>query len=198
MLKGAMDHIMKYQVFNMCMSDQNGNHKRALEQARVNENATSGQSQYHNLLEWETESESLQNCLGKRAKLLSMHMATVHDLPPLKGESSSHFSEAIGNDSCPTEGETEYSWNEVDESEMCAGTLDTMLTSLDFVEDCKREKVLKIAPGESNHPISVFKDQYCEELAYPAIFCDQARADNKDRNVPVYYSDILQIRVKAF
>ncbi|XP_078345270.1 uncharacterized protein LOC144630777 [Oculina patagonica] len=41
--------------------DENGNHKRALEQARVtrNEYATSEQSQCHNLLELETESESL-------------------------------------------------------------------------------------------------------------------------------------------
>ncbi len=84
----------------------------------------------------------------------------------------------------------------MDESEMCAGTLDTMLTSPDFIEDCEREKVLNIAPGKSNHPISVFKDQYCEELAYPGIFCGQARADNKDRNVPVYYSDICKSELR--
>ncbi|XP_078352155.1 uncharacterized protein LOC144636825 [Oculina patagonica] len=84
----------------------------------------------------------------------------------------------------------------MDESEMCAGTLDTMLTSPDFVEDCEREKVLNFAPGESNHPISIFKDQYCEELAYPGIFCGHARADNKERNVPVYYSDICKSELR--
>lgn len=72
---------------------------------------------------------------------------------------------------------------------MCADTLDTMLTSPDVVEDCEREKVLNFAPCESNHPISVFKDQYCEELAYPGIFCGEVRGDNKDRSAPVYYSD---------
>ncbi len=41
------------------VSDENGNHKRSLEQARIN--ATSGQSQCHNLLELETESLSPQN-----------------------------------------------------------------------------------------------------------------------------------------
>ena len=80
----------------------------------------------------------------------------------------------------------------MDESEICAGTLNTILTTPDFVEDFGREKGLNSAPGES-HPINVFKDQYCEELAYPGIFCGQARADNKDRNVPVYYSDICTI-----
>ncbi|XP_078349889.1 uncharacterized protein LOC144634728 [Oculina patagonica] len=92
--------------------------------------------------------------------------------------------------------EKEDSWNEVDESEMCAGTLDTMLTSPDFVEDCEREKVLNFAPGESNHPISVFKDQYCEELAYPGIFYGKVRADNKERSVPVYYSDICKSELR--
>ena len=90
----------------------------------------------------------------------------------------------------------EDAWNEVDESELCAGTLDTMLTSPDFVEDSEREKVLNVAPGEDNHPISIFKDKYCEELAYPGIFCGQARADNKDRDVPVYYSDICKSELR--
>ncbi|KAL9970346.1 hypothetical protein ACROYT_G022703 [Oculina patagonica] len=110
-----------------------------------------------------------------------------------------HFSSRdLSKDSCPTqsEGEKEDSWNEVDESEMCAGTLDTMLTSPDFVEDCEREKVLNFAPGESNHPISVFKDQYCEELAYPGIFYGKVRADNKERSVPVYYSDICKSELR--
>ena len=62
-------------------------------------------------------------------------------------------------------------WNEVDESELCAGTLDTLLTAPDFVEDCERDKILNFAPGESNHPISIFEDHYCEELAYPGVFC---------------------------
>ena len=103
-------------------------------------------------------------------------------------------SQGLSKDCCPTEMEIEDPWNEVDESKMCAGSLDTMLTSPDFVEDFEREKVF--APGEDNHPISVFKDQYCEELAYPGIFCDQARADNKDRHVPVYYSDICKSELR--
>ncbi|XP_078345269.1 uncharacterized protein LOC144630776 [Oculina patagonica] len=209
---------------------------------------------------------SLCSAWEKEQSLFSMHMAIVHDLPPLKDdESSPEFREATGNvstsavvklfrykildpknvvlvevcskgygpantislkalvgipvtlnmsrcsgsgqdlhfpsrdlskDSRPTEEEIEDSWNELDESEMCAGTLDTMLTSPDFIEDYEREKVLNIAPGESNHPMSVFKDQYCEELAYPGIFCGQARADNKDRNVPVYYSDICKSELR--
>ena len=208
---------------------------------------------------------SLCSAWEKEQSLFSVHMAIVHDLPALKHDSSSEFSEATANvstssvvklfrykildpqkvvlvdmcskgyglanticlkalvgipvtlnvtscsssgtdvhfcgrdlskDSCPTEREIEDAWNEVDESEMYAGALDTMLTSPDFVEDCERDKVLNFAPGESSHPISVFKDQYCEELAYPGIFCGQARADNKERNSPVYYSDICKSELR--
>ena len=109
---------------------------------------------------------------------------------------SGRDSSKLDKDSCATEREIKDPWKEVDESEMCAGSLDTMLTSPDFVEDCEREKVLNFAPGESSHPISVFKYQYCEELAYPGIFCGQAKADNKDRNVPVYYSDICKSELR--
>ena len=71
-----------------------------------------------------------------------------------------------------------------------------MLTAPDFVEDCERDKILNFALGESNHPISIFKDKYCEELAYPGIFCGHARADSKDRFVPVYYSDICKSELR--
>jgi hypothetical protein len=45
-----------------------------------------------------------------------------------------------------------------------------MLTPSDFVDDSEREHILNVAPGEGNRPLSVFKDKYSEELAYPGIF----------------------------
>ena len=38
--------------------------------------------------------------------------------------------------------------------------------------------------------------QYCEELAYPNIFCGQRRADNSERFVPVHYSDICKSELR--
>ena len=87
-------------------------------------------------------------------------------------------------------------WNEVDESELCAGTLDTLYSAPDFVEDFERDKVMNLASGESNQPLSVFKHEYCEELAYPGIFCGEARANDKERCVPVYYSDICKSELR--
>ena len=77
-----------------------------------------------------------------------------------------------------------------DESESTAGVTDTMFTATDFLEDEERQNILNIAPGEGNRPLSVFRDKYCEELAYPGIFLGQARPDNKQRLVNITYSDI--------
>ena len=62
-----------------------------------------------------------------------------------------------------------------------------MLTPADFVDDNEREHILNGAPGEGNRPLSVFKDKYSEQLAYPGIFLGQ-RPENKDRLFIVYCS----------
>ena len=38
--------------------------------------------------------------------------------------------------------------------------------------------------------MSIFKDKYCEELAYPGIYCGERRVENSEREVPGYYSDV--------
>ena len=48
-----------------------------------------------------------------------------------------------------------------------------MLTAPDFLTDGEREGIYSIAPGEGNTPLSIFRDQYSEELAYPGIFLGQ-------------------------
>ena len=67
-----------------------------------------------------------------------------------------------------------------------------MLTSPDFLEDEDRNLQYTFAPGQGRTPISVFKDKYSEELAYPNIYCGLSRADNKDREIAVYYSEICK------
>ena len=64
-----------------------------------------------------------------------------------------------------------------------------MLTNTDFVEDSENQTILSVAPGEGNKPLSIFRDQYSEELAYPGIFLGQKRPENKDRLVSIHYSD---------
>ena len=91
--------------------------------------------------------------------------------------------------------ESEDEWSE-DEAEIPAGVTDTMLTKTDFIEDNETRNILNVAPGEGNKPLSIFRDQHSEELAYPGIFLGQKRPENKDRLVKVHYSDICKSELR--
>ena len=41
-----------------------------------------------------------------------------------------------------------------------------LLTASDFLDDNERQHIYNVAPGESNKPLSIFRDQHSEELAY--------------------------------
>ena len=71
------------------------------------------------------------------------------------------------NENCFVENSAECSENEV---EMPPGVSDTMLTPTDFLDDDSRDKILNVAPGEGNKPLSIFQDKYSEEMAYPYHF----------------------------
>ena len=83
-----------------------------------------------------------------------------------------------------------------DETEITAGVTDTMFTATDFLEDDERQNILNLAPAEGNRPLSVFRDKYCEELAYPGIFLGQARTENENRKVNINYSDICKSELR--
>ena len=89
----------------------------------------------------------------------------------------------------------QWSENE-DDQENYSGVLDTMLTSPDFLEDEERDLQNILAPGQGRIPVSVFKDKYSEELAYPNIYCGQNRPDKKLRKVPVCYSEICKSELR--
>ena len=76
------------------------------------------------------------------------------------------------------------------------GLTDTMLTATDFLEDSERAQIYNIAPGEGSVPLSIFRDRYSEELAYPGIFLGQKRPENEDRLVDVQYSEICKSELR--
>jgi len=86
-------------------------------------------------------------------------------------------------------------WTE-DDAEIPVGVTDTMLTATDFLEDNERAQIYNIAPGEGSVPLSMFRDKYSEELAYPGIFVGQKRPENHDRLVDVHYSDICKSELR--
>ena len=86
-------------------------------------------------------------------------------------------------------------WTE-DDAEIPAGVTDTMLTAIDFLEDNERAQIYNIAPREGSVPLSILRDKYSEELAYPGIFLGQKRLENHDRLVDVHYSDICKSELR--
>ncbi len=57
-------------------------------------------------------------------------------------------------------------------------------------------KGINVAPAEDNKPLSVFKDQFSEELAYPGIFLGQKRPNEKERQKSVLYSEICKSELR--
>ena len=80
-------------------------------------------------------------------------------------------------------------WSE-DEAKIPAGVTDTLFTATDFLEDTERQHIFNIATAEGNRPLSIFRDKFSEELAYPGIFLGQARLETNQRKVKASYSDI--------
>ena len=73
-----------------------------------------------------------------------------------------------------------------------------MLTATGFLEGSERAQIYNIAPGEKSVPLSIFRDKYSKELAYPGIFLGQKRPENDDRLVDARYSDICKSKRSKF
>jgi hypothetical protein len=72
------------------------------------------------------------------------------------------------------------------------GNIDTLLE-----EENMQSKNYTFAPGEGQHPLSLYQDVDSEYLCFPTIFCGQRRLDNDDRLVPVHYSDIAKWELRC-
>lgn len=73
-----------------------------------------------------------------------------------------------------------------------------MLSATDFLEDSEKEQIYSIAPGEGSTPLSIFRDKYSEELAYPGILLGQKRPENEERLVNVHFSDNRKSELRRF
>ena len=91
---------------------------------------------------------------------------------------------------------TDGGWSE-DEAELPAGVTDSMLIPPDFVNDNERQEIYNVAPGEGNRPMSVFRDQHLEEMAYPGIFLGQKRANEEQRFRTVHYSEVCRSELRG-
>ena len=85
-------------------------------------------------------------------------------------------------------------YSEVDANEQ-VGNIDTLVDDADI--DNKYDKVFTFAPGEGQHPLSLYQDKDAEYLCFPTIFCGQTPPSRDERLVPVNYSDIVKWELRS-
>ena len=85
-------------------------------------------------------------------------------------------------------------YSEVDANEH-VGNVDTLVDDADIDNKC--DKVFTFAPGEGQHPLSVYQDNDAEYLCFPTIFCGQTPPSRDERLVPVHYSDIVKWELRS-
>lgn len=68
-------------------------------------------------------------------------------------------------------------FSEVDETDITVGNADTLVDRVETNDI----QVYTFAPGEGQHPLSLYEDMNAEYLAFPTIYCGQKRPDNNER-----------------
>lgn len=61
--------------------------------------------------------------------------------------------------------------------------------------DDSRE-VLSVAPDEGSCPLSIFLDKNAESLAFPSLFCGEARRKPQDYQVRVHTSELFKSELR--
>ena len=101
--------------------------------------------------------------------------ATENDIEASNDYDSDHYSEIDANDH--------------------VGNIDTLVDDADI--ENKYDKVFTFAPGEGQHPLSLYQDKDAEYLCFPTIFCGQTPPSRDERLVPVHYSDIVKWELRS-
>ena len=57
--------------------------------------------------------------------------------------------------------------------------------------------VITFAPGDEQHPLSLYQSVDAEYICFPTIFCGKRRPTKEERTVPVYYSDIVKWELRS-
>ena len=75
------------------------------------------------------------------------------------------------------------------------GNVDTLVDDADI--ENKYDQVFTFAPGEGQHPLSLYQDKDAEYLCFPSIFCGQRPHSKDERAVPVHYSEIVKWELRS-
>ena len=85
-------------------------------------------------------------------------------------------------------------FSEIDTNEQ-VGNVDTLVDDENLENKC--DNVITFAPGEGQHPLSLYHDADAEYLCFPTIFCGQRRPSKEERIFPVHYSDIVKWELRS-
>ena len=85
-------------------------------------------------------------------------------------------------------------FSEIDSNEQ-VGNVDTLVDDANL--ENKYDQVFTFAPGEGQHPLSLYHDVDAEYLCFPTIFCGQKRPSKEERTIPVHYSDIVKWELRS-
>ena len=75
------------------------------------------------------------------------------------------------------------------------GNVDTLVDDANL--ENKYDPVFKFAPGEGQHPLSLYHDVDAEYLCFPTIFYGQNRPSKEESTVSVHYSDIVKCKFRS-
>ena len=101
---------------------------------------------------------------------------------------------SLSKDSKATDDYESDHFSEIDTNEQ-VGNVDTLVDDENL--ENKYDKVITFAPGEGQHPLSLYHDVDAEYLCFPTIFCGQRRPSKEERTVPVHYSDIVKWELRS-
>ena len=101
---------------------------------------------------------------------------------------------SLSKDSKATDDYESDHFSEVDTNEQ-VGNVDTLVDDENL--ENKYDKVITFAPGEGQHPLSLYHEVDAEYLCFPTIFCGQRRPSKEERTVPVHYSDIVKWELRS-
>ncbi|XP_033764354.1 uncharacterized protein LOC117345389 [Pecten maximus] len=91
------------------------------------------------------------------------------------------------------EGHDSDTFSEISDEDRVIGNADTLIEPI-----CpQNDSIYTFAPGEGQHPLSLYTDKDAEELSFPSIFCGQRRIPNSERDVKVNYSDIVKWELRS-
>ena len=110
--------------------------------------------------------------------------------PTVKEDASEYL---LSKDSKATDDYDSDHFSEIDTSEQ-VGNVDTLVDDENLES---KYDAITFAPGEGQHPLSLYHDIDAEYLCFPTIFCGERHPSKEERTVPVYYSDIVKWELRS-